>query len=434
MRPQELPSARFPVFLGSIALLVLVVGVGGWAVMTRISGAIVSAGLVEVDQNKQVVQHLEGGIVDQVLVEEGDEVQAGQRLVILDSASLRTELAIVESQLHEVEARVWRLRAERDSDERVLFPAELLATAAARDEVADLIDGQRRLFDARLGSLFNESEQLARRSDQIASQVDGIDAQSRAYREQLSLIDRELEDQQKLLDKGLAQASRVLSLQRERAQLSGSLGELAASRAEALGRQTEIDIEIQKLTSARREEAIMELRDQQHQLVALVEERLSLHERLARQDITAPTSGIVYGMSVNTPRSVVRAAEPVAYIVPQDRPLVIAARVEPIHVDQVHIGQPVILRFPVFDGRNTPEMQGHVSKVSADAFTDERTALTYYRAEIALEAGEIETLGTDKEILPGMPVEAYIRTGERTPLAYLLKPFTDYFNKAFRES
>ncbi|MDV7144123.1 HlyD family type I secretion periplasmic adaptor subunit [Tropicimonas sp. TH_r6] len=433
MTTPSLPSARVPLCLGGIALFLLVFGIGSWAAMTRISGAIVSTGQVEVDQNRQVVQHLEGGIVDQVLVEEGDSVLAGQRLVVLDSSALRTELAIVESQLHEVHARVGRLRAERDSADRVTFPVDLLATAEARAEVADLVEGQRRLFDARLRSLFNASEQLARRSEQIGSQIEGIDAQGRAYREQLSLIDKELEDQQKLLDKGLAQASRVLSLQRERAQLSGALGELAASRAETLGRRTEIDIEIQKLSSARREEAIRELRDQQHKLIELVEERLSLREQLARQDITAPTSGIVYGMSVNTPRSVVRAAEPVAYIVPQDRPLVIATKIEPIHVDQIHTGQEVILRFPVFDSRTTPELLGHVSKVSADAFTDERTALTYYRAEIALDEGEVESLGSGKEVLPGMPVEAYIRTGERTPLAYLLKPFTDYFNKAFRE-
>lgn len=434
MTQEKLFSARFPLTLGMLTLLVLLGGFGAWAVMTRISGAIVAAGQMEVDQNRQIVQHLDGGIVDQVLVEEGDRVEAGQVLIVLDPTSLASELAIVEGQLFELAARTARLAAERDSADTITFPDELLKVAAEQDDVADMVDGQQRLFEARRISLDNEAQQLARRREQIDSQVDGIDAQMTALEEQADLISQELDDQQSLLDRGLAQASRVLALQRQSAQIFGTIGELTASRAEALGRQTEIDIEILKLQSRRREEAIAELRDQQTRLVELAERRNSLRERISRLEVTAPTAGIVYGMEVNTPRSVIRPADPLAFIVPQDRPLVIAARIEPIHVDQVYVGQEVVLRFPAFDSRQTPELFGNVTKVSADAFTDERTSLSYYRAEIALDEGEAERLGQEKEILPGMPVEAYIRTGDRTPLAYLVKPFTDYFNKAFRES
>lgn len=434
MTQEKLFSARFPLTLGMLTLLVLLGGFGAWAVMTRISGAIVAAGQMEVDQNRQIVQHLDGGIVDQVLVEEGDRVEAGQVLIVLDPTSLASELAIVEGQLFELAARTARLAAERDSADTITFPDELLKVAAEQDDVADMVDGQQRLFEARRISLDNEAQQLARRREQIDSQVDGIDAQMTALEEQADLISQELDDQQSLLDRGLAQASRVLALQRQSAQIFGTIGELTASRAEALGRQTEIDIEILKLQSRSREEAIAELRDQQTRLVELAERRNSLRERISRLEVTAPTAGIVYGMEVNTPRSVIRPADPLAFIVPQDRPLVIAARIEPIHVDQVYVGQEVVLRFPAFDSRQTPELFGNVTKVSADAFTDERTSLSYYRAEIALDEGEAERLGQEKEILPGMPVEAYIRTGDRTPLAYLVKPFTDYFNKAFRES
>ncbi len=429
---RKLPSGRSYMVLGTFALLLLVGGFGTWSLVTNISGAIIAGGQLEVERNRQVVQHLDGGIVDKVLAEEGDRVEAGQILIRLDRNVLDSELAIVEGQLYELMARAGRMVAERDNTPEIAFHPELLKIAAQREEIADLLQGQERLFEARKVTLEKEADQLARRGEQIESQVTGIDAQTDALNEQLSLIDEELKDQQTLLDKGLAQATRVLSLRRERARLSGTIGELTASRAEALGRMTEIDIEILKLETSRREEAITRLRDLQYNLVELIERRQSLRSRLERMDIKAPVSGILYGMTVNTPFSVVRPAEPVAYIVPQDRPLVIAARIEPIHVDQVFVGQDVVLRFSAFDSRTTPEMDGRLVQISADAFTDDRTMVSYYRAEIELLEGEIDKL-EGKAIIPGMPVEAYIRTNARTPMAYLLKPFTDYFNKAFRE-
>ncbi|SDK62850.1 HlyD family type I secretion periplasmic adaptor subunit [Aliiruegeria lutimaris] len=427
-------SARFPLWLGLISIALLLGGFGSWSLTSRIAGAVVASGHVEVDQHRQVVQHLDGGIVKRLLVQEGDRVGAGQKLIELEDSELRSELTIVEGQVFELMARAGRFEAERDGAQEITYPAELLAAASTRSEIADLVAGQTRLFQARLGTLQKEADQLARRRQQIESQVDGIDAQRTALTEQLSLIGQELQDQQHLLDKGLAQASRVLSLQRERSGLAGSLGELAASRAETLGRMTEMDIEILKLETDRREEAISQLRDLKSSIVELNERRHSLGKRLSRLEIAAPAAGIVHGLVVNTPRSVIRAAEPVAYIVPQDRPLVITARIDPLHVDEVFVGQEVTLRFPAFDSRRTPELGGRVFRISADAFSDERSGQSFYRCEIVLDEDEIKKLGEGKEVLPGMPVEAYIRTGERSPLAYLVKPFTDYFNKAFRES
>jgi HlyD family secretion protein len=433
MTERKIPTARFHVILGAIALLVLVGGFGTWSVMTTISGAIIASGQLEVDKNRQVVQHLDGGIVEEVMVEEGDLVEAGAVMIELDDSTLISELKIVEGQLYELMARAGRVIAERDGYDEVFKFPELEEAAAARSEVADLVKGQERLFEARRITLGKETEQLRRRIEQIESQITGIESQKVALNEQLSLIEEELANQQSLFERGLAQATRVLTLQRERANLSGTLGELTASHAEALGRITEIEIQILQLETSRREEAISTLRDLQYNLTELTERRLSLRQRLDRLEIRAPVSGIVYGMTVNTPQSVIRAADPVAYIVPQDRPLIIMTRVEPIHVDQVHLGQPAILRFSAFDSRTTPELNGKVVQISADAFTDERTQISYYRAEVELNEGEITKL-EGREIIPGMPVEAYFRTNDRTPMAYLLKPFTDYFNKAFRES
>ncbi|MBM7066015.1 HlyD family type I secretion periplasmic adaptor subunit [Actibacterium sp. 188UL27-1] len=419
--------------VGFIALFLLVGGFGTWSVVANISGAIIAGGQIEVEQNRQVVQHPDGGVVEEVLIQEGDVVMAGDPLIRLEDQLIRSELAIVEGQLFELMARSGRLKAERDGIETIVFEDELHELNQLRDDIQGLMDGQTRLFEARLESAEKEADQLARRAEQIQSQIVGIDAQREALTTQQELIAQELSDQQTLLEGGLTQASRVSSLQREEARLLGTIGELLASRAEAEGRATEIEIEILKLGTGRREEAITRLRDLEYSQVELLERRQSLKERLVRLEITAPVSGIVYSLSITTPRSVIKAAEPVLYLIPQDRPLVIAARVEPIHVDQIFVGQDVVLRFSAFDANDTPELDGTVMKVSADAFLDDRTQISYYRAEIHLQPGEIDKL-EGQSIIPGMPVESFIRTDDRTPMAYLIKPFTDYFNKAFRES
>jgi HlyD family secretion protein len=426
-------SVRKPMIVGVLGLLLLVGGFGTWAVMTQISGAIIAGGQIEVDQNRQVVQHPDGGVVEAILVEEGNTVAAGEVLLRLDPTDLQSELSIVESQLFELIARRGRLEAERDERDMISFDPLLSETAAERPAVKDLMDGQQRLFEARRASITQAIEQLDKQQDQIADQITGIAAQQRSMDAQLTLIEKELVDQQSLFDRGLAQVSRVLSLQREAARMSGTVGELKANEAQARGRITEIDIEILNLKSQRREEAITQLRDIQSRELELRERRRALLERMSRLDVRAPLSGIVYDLRVFARRSVIRPADPVLYIIPQDRPLVINARVEPIDIDKLTIGQDVTLRFSALDQRKTPELIGTVKLISADAFQDENTGQSYYRAEIVLSEGEQAKLPVDTTLLPGMPVEAFIRTEDRTPIAYLVKPLTDYFTKAFRE-
>jgi HlyD family secretion protein len=298
--------------------------------------------------------------------------------------------------------------------------------------VAELVEGQRRLFEARAQTLRKALDQVTKRAEQTQAQIGGIEAQRIATEEQEALIARELADQQQLLDKGLAQASRVLALQREAASLAGEVGALVAQKAQAEGKVTELDLEALRLTSQRREDAETELRDIGYRELELAERRRSLTEQIERLDMRAPVGGIVYAMTVTTPRAVIRAAEPVLYIVPQDRPLLVAARISPINIDEVRIGQPVALRFPAFASRTTPELFGQVTQISADALIDEASRLSYFRAEVMLNPGEADKLGA-LQLLPGMPAEVYIRTGDRSPLAYLTKPFTDYFTRAFRE-
>ncbi len=426
-------SPRGPILLGAAALAVLLGGFGLWSVGTTIAGAIVATGQIQVEQNRQVVQHPDGGVVAEISVTEGQAVKAGDLLLTLDGSMVKSELSIVEGQLFELMARRARLEAERDDAEAPVMPDELAQIAKERPEVAELVDGQIKLFAARRDTLARSTEQLQRRADQTREQINGIAAQSTAMGTQLALVRQELGDQQALLEKGLTQSGRVLELQRQEADMLGREGELTAARAEAEQRVTEIELEVLRLAAERREEASTQLRDIGSQELELVERRRALTEQTSRLAVRAPVSGVVLGLTVTTPRSVVRPADPLLYIIPQDRPLVIEAQIQPIHIDEVRVGQEVRLVFPAFSSRTMPDLFGVVSVVSADAFSDQKTGATFYRAEIVLVAGEVAKLG-DQALLPGMPVEAFIKTGDRSPMAYLLKPFTDYFQRAFRET
>lgn len=426
-------SIRGPAALGLVALALLVLGFGLWSVLTRIDGAVIASGRIEVQQDRQVVQHIDGGTVAEIFVSEGATVAAGELILRLDGAALQSEQAIVDGKLAELAARSARLLAERDDLPALVISPDLVAEAARNPDTAARIEGERRLFEARAATLIDRHRLLSQRILQFQAQTGGIAAQEVALASQLALIDQELQDQQMLLDKGLAEAGRVRALRREQARLEGEIGQLAAARAEAEGQITATEIEIAGLSSLRREAAAAELRDIGPQILELSERRRALAERIARLEVRAPVSGIVLGLQVTTPRAVLRAAEPILTLVPQDRPLVITARIAPINIDEVQPGQTADLVFPAFSARDLPLVTGHVVRVSADALTDPQTGQSFYTVELELADTARAPLG-DRALLPGMPVEVYLRTGSHTPLAYLVKPFADYFHRAFRES
>lgn len=426
-------SAMKPLWIGMIAVAVLFGVLGVWGNFTTISGAVISNGMIQVESLRQVVQHPNGGVVGAIDIKEGDRVEAGQILIRFDDTLIRSQLNAVDGQLKESIAQRARLEAERDDAKTLMFADQLVNQGANDEATKQLMQGQTRLFEARRTTLEQQIKQLNERKHQIRLQIGGVESQLKSSKEQVELIGQELADQQNLLKKGLAQASRVLSLQREAARLSGTIGELESAMARGEAQIIETELQILQLSTARREEAISTLRQLTFSEIEMVERKLSLEETLSRMDVRAPMSGIVHGLTVHTLRSVVRPAEPILYVVPTDSPLVINSRIEAIHVDQVHVGQDASLRFSTFDQRTTPEIFGKVVKVSADVFQDEVTGISYYSAEIEPNEGEMERLG-DVELLPGMPVEAFIKTADRSPLSYLTKPFTDYFNRAFRES
>ncbi len=425
-------SIKVPAFVGMLALAILILGLGLWSVMTELAGAIISQGVVEVQSNRQVVEHPDGGVVGEIYVRDGDSVARGDMLLRLDDTFLASEKSIVESQLFELLARMIRLEAERDGVDTVELAARLQELQSRESISHELLAGQERLFNARLNTLAQQTEQLGKQKTQIQNEIEGNEAQLVSFRTQVDLIKSELKDQENLLERGLTQASRVSALQREEASLLGEIGRLESAVARLEGEISSTEIRIVELEATRREEAITQLRDVQARVVELAERRLSLNERLSRLDIRSPVAGTVYDSQVFALQSVIQPGEPMLYVVPQDTPLLVAARVDALHVDQLHRGQEVALRFPAFNQRDTPELNGQVINVSADTYTDEGTGFTFYRAEVVPDDGQLDLLN-GQTLLPGMPVEAMIKTDERTPLSYLVKPLADYFYRAFRE-
>lgn len=424
---------RVPLIVGYVTILLLVGGLGLWSMGTQIAGAVIAQGTVKVELDRQVIQHPDGGVVGAIFVRDGDPVAVGDILVRLDDTFLMSELSIIERQIFEVAARESRHIAERDGLDAV--PATSDTGYVTLDEawMQTQRDGQENLFQARRTSLTAEARQLREQRQQIENQIDGTEAQIGSMQSQLTLVEDELADKTALYDKGLIPIARVLELQREQARLSGELGRLTASVAEARGRIAGIEIGILKLDDTRREEAISRLRDLRYNQIELEQRALALKERLARLDVRAPVGGVIFDSRVLALQSVVQAAEPMMFVVPGDQPLQISAQIDPIHVDQVFPGQPVGLRFTAFDQRQIPEIAGTVLRVSADTVLDQVSGMQVYEATLLPDPESLAAQPTLK-ILPGMPVEAYLRTQDRTPLSYLTQPLTAYFSRAFRES
>lgn len=416
--------------VGFTALVLLVGGVGLWSIRTEIAGAVIAFGVVVVENNRQVVQHPEGGTVGRIAARDGDRVRAGDVLIELDDELLRSDLAIAELQLVELQARRGRLEAERDGHDAVNFKN----ATAGLDSTGERsqIEGQHRLFIARRQTFEQELSQIAERILQTGNQIAGTEARLTAVRLQAELIRSELEVQKEALSRGLTQSARVSQLQREQARLEGETGQLSADIARFKGEIAGFEIESLRLQNKRREGAISELRDIAFRQLELSERRSSLLKKLGQLEIRAPTSGVVHGSTVFGPNAVVRPAEVLMYVIPQDQPLIVAAKVPAVHGDEVHLGQSATLRFSAFNQRVTPAVTGTVTFLSADVIRDETTGADFYQVELTPKTEELAHLegGT---LLPGMPVEAFLRTGNRTPLSYLTKPLTDYFERAFRE-
>jgi HlyD family secretion protein len=424
-------SIRRHILAGAVLVGALVVGLGGWASTAQISGALIAQGSIVVDSNVKKVQHPTGGVVGELFARDGDQVKAGDVLLRLDETVTRANLAIVNKGLIELYARKARLAAERDGADSMPVPSEL-TNRLNEPEVKEALGSERRLFELRHQDRLGQKQQLQERITQLQQQITGLAAQQSAKDKGLALIEQELAGVRDLWQKNLVQLTRLTSLQREEARLEGERGQIIAQAAEVKGKIAEIQLQIIQVDQDLSSDVAKELRETDSKIGEYVERKVTAEDQLKRTDIRAPQDGTVFQSTANTVGGVVAAGDPIMLIVPQSDNLLVEVKVDPKDIDQVQFGQQVVLRFTSFNVRTTPELKGTVSRIAADTNTDQRTGQSYYLVRIAMTADEIKLLG-DVKLTPGMPVEAFISTGERTMLSYLVKPLHDQLMRAFRE-
>ncbi|QFT61489.1 HlyD family type I secretion periplasmic adaptor subunit [Roseivivax sp. THAF30] len=424
-------SLKGPIFGGLTVLAALAGGLGLWGATASIEGAVIAPAVIEVATDEVVVQHPEGGVVAAVPLREGDSVAAGDTLVRLDPTRLDAEIAEADSQYFELLARRARLEAERDGSDTLSFAAPLLARAKTDPAVAELATGQENLFDARARTRAEETREREIMRARLAEELRAHATERAGIIAERAIVREELGDQQSLLDQGLVQMTRVRGLQRTAAQLDARLDTLAVQASATRMQSQEVDALAARLEEERRAEVIAELRDTSADLRLLDARRAALAEDRRRLEIVAPIAGVVHDLRVTAARAVIGPRDPIMTLVPQDQSFRVMAQIAASEIDRVWPGQPVTLRLTALDQRRTPRIDGTVSWVSADALTEQQSGRSYYRAEIAFAE---DTLPEGVSLVPGMPVEAFLKTGARTPLAYLLKPLTDYMTRAFREA
>jgi HlyD family secretion protein len=420
---------RGRVITGTVLCIALFTAIGGWATTAKLTGAVIAAGTVKVDENIKQVQHRDGGIIAEIRVREGEEVAAGQVMFRLDDAQSKAELSILRAQLDEAEARRARLQSDRDGNDAIIFPAHLVPPD---QPLSDLVAGEVRLHAGTLANRANQRQQLELGIHQIEDEIAGLSAQRAALEEEISLVEGTHVRLRDLAARGLVEAGRTDAMARDSAQLRGRLGELDASIARSHARISEMRVRILAVDDLARTEALRELGATETRILELTDRIAAVTDRLSRTEIRAPISGRINELTVFTIGGVITPAEVLATIVPADARLRIEARLPPTSVDQVYTDQKARVRFSSFNHRTTPELIGAVRYVAPATSVDAGTGEAYYVGHIELLPGEAEKLG-DLALLPGMPAEIYIETIEQTAAAYFGKPLTDQFARAFRE-
>jgi HlyD family secretion protein len=415
--------------VGLAITVFLVAGVGGWAAATHLAGAVIAPGTIVVESSVKKVQHPTGGVVGEILVREGAEVEAGQIVLRLDDTVTKATLGVVRSQLDELMAREARLLAEREDADVIVFPKQL---TSGREEASatTAVSGEQKLFESRRSARTGQRSQLRERVAQTNEEIRGLSAQQAAKEAELELIKKELTGVAELYQKNLVSISRFTQLQRDQTRIQGERGQLISNIARARGKISETELQIIQVDQDFRTEVLKDLRESQGKIAEL-KERVTAAE-------DSPQTGFVHQLSVHTVGGVINNGEVIMQIVPRADELVVEAKVAPSDIDQIATGSTAIVKVMAGNQRTTPEIIGVITRVSADLAHDPQQqnsaqpAPAYYTVRITLPAAEVARL-KDIRIVPGMPVEAFIQTHERTPLQYLLKPLHDQVARTFRE-
>ncbi len=417
------------VIFASSTIAALVFGVGGWAAVSEISGAVIAPGTFVVERNVKKIQHSYGGIVAAINVKNGDRVDSGQVLLSLDPTQIGAEIGVIKSQLIELTARSVRLAAERDSLPNLVFPAAFLERG---DDAKAAATGEIRLFEESRRTKDSQKEQLRFKIEQSKEEIGGLTAQRDAKDGELKIIQKELGEIRGLYAKQLTPVSRVYNMEREEKKLGGEHGGLIAQIARAKGQISEINVQILSVDENVRAQAQREMRSIEAKLAELQERENAASDKLRRIDIRAPQRGTVHELNVHTVGGIITGAEQIMLIVPDEDSLTVQARIAPNDVDHVVVGRPARLRLSAFNQKTTPEIAARVTNVSADVAIDPKTGQNYYVVRVEMDE-KGRRIVEDLKLVPGMPVEVFMSTGDRTALSYLLKPFTDQMNRTFRE-
>jgi HlyD family secretion protein len=430
--PTPMPRLRAVRRAGNILLGGFVLGLGAWSVVAPLESAAIASGIVESESSRKTIQHFEGGIVSRILVRDGDVVVAGQTLIQLDSTKARAQLAALQGQLWDAQAREARLLAERDGLDKIAFPAALLAAGGKNPAVATILAGQQKIFETRRGVLQSQITVIHERMSQVGQEIAGLQAQETAAGKRAAIIRDEITTVRMLLEKGLERRPRLLALERESVEIEGRRGDLAASISRAHQVIAESQAHLAKLQNDRHNEIAQLLRETQNHVHELVERVQAAADQLSRTEITAPEDGVVTDLRVRTPGGVIGAGAALMDLVPREDRLIINARLQPEDIDVVHPGLRAEVYLVPYKQRRAPPLKGVVTYVSADSLVDRRTDQAYFATKIRVEDKRLARLD-GVEMIPGMPAQVMIKTGERTVAAYVIAPFLDSFNRAFRE-
>ena len=409
-----------------------VIGFWVWAAFTPLAGGVVSQGRVEVESNRKAIQHLEGGVVEAIMVKDGQAVQAGQVLVRLRDVQSKGAYGAADENYWGLRATQARLEQESHGAGALTWPADLKAAAIANPEVARKMDNERGSFLSRRKEMADKEAVLTQRSAELSQQRDGVEAQRHAAQDQLESVRGELKDMRALYEKGLATRSRVSALERSAQALEGDVGEKGADMARLVLAMQETRLQISQTRSEHQSEITAGLQKARNDLSDMAGRRTTTADVLERTTVRAPMSGVVMGMSIFTKGAVVRPGETIMQIVPQGEALIVDAEIGLRDIESIHMGLPARVQFSALP-RTAPRLIGTVAYVSADAVVDAQRNRSFYDARIAIGPKELSRLGALK-LVPGMPVEVIVETRKRTVMDYLLGPVLDVFSRAFREA
>ncbi len=420
------------IIIGYIFLIVFLGGTFLWAFTSSISGAIIASGVIGVEGKVKTIQHLDGGIVREILISDGDLVEAGELLIRLDDTDIKANLAIITDSFYKTHAIIARLKAERDLSKSIAYPQVILDTQGDK-RIKQAIKTQNLQFVARRKNMDGRAKVLEQKILQLREQIVGLKAQRVAVEKQRDIIRQDIDIKKPAVERGIVTGDLIRSLEQKEAQYSGQYEQIGSQIAQARSAIEETKLQILQLDMDFNDKVLTDLENAETRVAELHEKKMAAEDRLRRVEIRSPSNGRVHDLSIHTIGGVISPAKPIMQIIPEGSQLIIEAKISPTDIDNVKIGQEGAVHLSAFASRSTPVLVGHVKNRSAALLIDQITGVSYFSVDIEISQDELNRLNEKQVLVTGMPAEVFIQTEQRNALSYLLKPFLDVLEKAFRE-